>query len=218
MATAFYGTMSIATSVIGDPAFKSLWDATLDGYDEARLTYGITSVYGSDEEGGRTVYQVSGKTDDGFDEDAAACLCGSLSVEDAGRLLKALEDASAAIAFDIDEYDVDADSLTREKATVTVEDGRARLSDTSYDDVPVTSRKLVDMGFAEESELDDEELAVMVAAEIPDGPEADDLVDAIEDLREDARHDGVFTAEETADPVAFAQMLEASYADEDDIE
>ena len=57
MATAFYGTMSIATSVIGDPAFKSLWDATLDGYDEARLTYGITSVYGSDEEGGRTVYQ-----------------------------------------------------------------------------------------------------------------------------------------------------------------
>ena len=60
MATAFYGTMSIATSVIGDPAFKSLWDATLDGYDEARLTYGITSVYGSDEEGGRTVYQVSG--------------------------------------------------------------------------------------------------------------------------------------------------------------
>lgn len=218
MATAFYGTMSIDTSVIDDPAFKPLWDAALDGYDEAKLTYGITSVYGSDEEGGRTVYQVSGKTDDGFDEDAAACLCGSLPVEEAGRLLKGLEDASAAIAFDIDEYDVDADSLTREKATVSIKDGRARLSDTSYDDVPVTSRKLIDMGFADESELDDEELAVMVAAEIPDGPEADDLVDAIEDLREDARHDGVFTAEETADPVAFAQMLEASYADEDDIE
>lgn len=218
MATAFYGTMSIDTSVIIDPSFKPLWDATLDGYDEARLTYGITSVYGSDEEGGRTVYQVSGKTDDGFDEDVAACLCGSLSVEDAGRLLKALEDASAAIVFDIDEYDVDADSLTREKATVSIKEDRAHLSDTSYDDVPVTSRKLIDMGFADESELDDEELAVMVAAEIPDGPEADDLVDAIEDLREDARHDGVFTAEETADPVAFAQMLEASYADEDDIE
>ena len=218
MATAFYGTMSIDTSIIEGPAFKPIWDAALDGYDEDKTTYGITSVYGSDTEGGRTVYQVSGKTEDGFDEDAAVCLCGSLSVEDAGRLLAGLENAGAAIAFDINEYDIDADSITRERVTVSVKGGKARLSDASYDDVPVTSRALVDMGFAEESELDDEELSVMVAAEIPDGPEADDLVDAIEDLREDARHDGVFTAEETADPVAFAQMLEASYADEDDEE
>ena len=37
MATAFYGTMSIATSVIGDPAFKSLWDATLDEIGRAHV-------------------------------------------------------------------------------------------------------------------------------------------------------------------------------------
>ena len=46
MATAFYGTMSIDTSIIDDPAFKPIWDATIDGYDEDKTTYGITSVYG----------------------------------------------------------------------------------------------------------------------------------------------------------------------------
>lgn len=218
MSTAFYGTMSLATATADDPALAPLWSAALDGYDEAKLEYGITTVYSTDSADGLTVYQVSGKTEDGFDEDVDACLAGSLSADDAQALFAALEKAGATISFDINEYDVDSDGLTRERADVSIKDGRPQLSNTAYDDVPVTSRRLIDMGFAEESELDDEELAVMVAAEFPDGPEADDLVDAIEDLREDARHEGVFTAEETSDPVAFAQELEASYADEDDEE
>ena len=91
------------------------------------------------------------------------------------------------------------------------------LSQTTYEDEEVTSKRLCDLGFADESEMDDEELAVMLSAEHPDGPEADDLVDAIEDVRNDERHQGVFTQQETSDPVAFSQMIEAATADEGDI-
>ena len=125
-----------------------------------------------------------------------------------------LEAQKAVIAFDIYEYDADEDQLTHERCKAAIAGGEAMLSQTTYEDEEVTSKRLCDLGFADESEMDDEELAVMLSAEHPDGPEADDLVDAIEDVRNDERHQGVFTQQETSDPVAFSQMIEAATADE----
>lgn len=217
MATAFYGTMSISEELADNLEFKPLWQAALDSYDEDKLEWGITSVYGQDPEDGQMVYAISGSAPDSFDDQVAASLVGSLSKEQAGKLMEQLEALKATIAFDIYECDADDDQLTHETCQVAIVDGEAKLSGARYEDEEVTSKRLCDLGFADESELDDEELAVMLSAEHPDGPEADDLVDAIEDVRNDARHQGVFTQQETSDPVAFSQMIEAATADEDDI-
>lgn len=217
MATAFYGTMSISEDLADNLEFKPIWQAALDSYDEDKLEWGITSVYGQDPEDGQVVYAISGSTPDSFDDEVATCLCGSLSVAQAGELMEQLEAQKAIIAFDIYEYDADEDQLTHERCKAAIAGGEAVLSQTTYEDEEVTSKRLCDLGFADESEMDDEELAVMLSAEHPDGPEADDLVDAIEDVRNDERHQGVFTQQETSDPVAFSQMIEAATADEGDV-
>ena len=217
MATKFFGTMSISEELADNLEFKPIWQAALDSYDEDKLEWGITSVYSQDPEDGQVVYSISGSAPDSFDDEVATCLCGSLSVAQAGELMEQLEAQKAVVAFDIYEYDADQDQLTHETCKASIAGGEAKLSGATYEDEEVTSKRLCDLGFADESDLDDEELAVMLSAEHPDGPEANDLVDAIEDVRNDERHQGVFTQQETADPVAFSQMIEAATADEDDI-
>lgn len=217
----FYGTISIPEDVLSHRNFSGIWKKALGSYDEDKLEWGITSVYDTEEHGNNIVYQISGTTEEGFDDAAPWILHGSLDEDDTQKLYDALEEFDVVVSFDINEYanpDDTEDSITHETGKLQVKEGKVILSDTKYEDIPVTSQTLIDMGFANESEADDEELAVMLAEEYPDGPEPNDLIDAISDVRNDERHDGVFTQEETEDPVAFGQMIEAATADEDDIE
>ena len=220
----FYGSISVPEDVLSKRDFSSIWKKALASYDEDKLEWGITSVYEAEEEtageADRVAWQISGITEEGFDDATPWILQGSLEKNDAKKLYEALEKHEVELHFNINEYanpDNLEDSLTRETGTLTVKGGKVVLKDTDYQDVEITSQTLIDMGFATESEADDEELAVMLAAEYPDGPDANDLIDAISDVRNDNRHEGVFTQEETEDPVAFGQMIEAAPADEDDI-
>ncbi len=100
MATVFYGTMSISEDLADNLEFKPIWQAALDSYDEDKLEWGITSVYGQDPEDGQVVYTISGSTPGSFDDEVATCLCGSLSVAQAGELMEQLEAQKAVISFE----------------------------------------------------------------------------------------------------------------------
>lgn len=234
----FYGTIGLSEDMLSKRKFSSIWKKALASYNQENLTRGITTVYDTEEQEMPTlqpskadarvttnepqiIYQISGVTDEGFDEAAPWILHGSLSKEDIAALDDAIASLDVRFSFNINEYaragDVD-ESLVHESGNLVLQDGKLQVKDAHYEDIPITSRKLIDMGFAEESQADDEELAVMMAEEYPDGPEPDDLIDAISDVREDERHEGVFTKDETDDPIAFGQMIEAAISDEDDID
>lgn len=237
----FYGTIGLPEDMLSKRKFSSIWKKALASYNQENLTRGITTVYDTEEQdssanhtvkepkttGHKTadepqiVYQISGVTDEGFDEAAPWILHGSLSKEDIAALEAAIASLDVRFSFSINEYTRPGDedeSLVHESGNLVLQDGKLQVQDAHYKDIPITSRKLIDMGFAEESQADDEELAVMMAEEYPDGPEPDDLIDAISDVREDERHEGVFTKDETDDPIAFGQMIEAAISDEDDID
>lgn len=233
----FYGTIGLPEDILSKRNFSSIWKKALASYNQENLTRGITTVYDTEEQDApvfvkageaehevasfpQIVYQISGVTDEGFDEAAPWLLHGSLSKEDIDALEEAIASLDVHFSFDINEYARPGDedeSLVHETGALVFQGGKLRVQGAHYEDIPITSRKLIDMGFAEESQADDEELAVMMAEEYPDGPEADDLIDAISDVREDERHEGVFTKDETDDPVAFGQMIEAAISDEGDI-
>lgn len=234
----FYGTIGLPEDMLSKRKFSSIWKKALASYNQENLTRGITTVYDTEEQEMPTlqpskvdarvttnepqiIYQISGVTDEGFDEAAPWILHGSLSKEDIAALDDAIASLDVRFSFNINEYTGPGDedeSLVHESGNLVLQDGKLQVKDAHYEDIPITSRKLIDMGFAEESQADDEELAVMMAEEYPDGPEPDDLIDAISDVREDERHEGVFTKDETDDPIAFGQMIEAAISDEDDID
>lgn len=217
----FYGTFTLAKEALTHPVLAAIWQKALDSYDEDKLEWGITSVYSTTDMVDAIQYELGGLTDAGFDAAIATILAGSLNEIDTKRLYGALEDAKVAITYDINEYyqyaDAD-DGLLRETGAIVVFEGKPRLKDVEQINVPISSATLVDLGFANESPYDDEELAMMLAEQFPEGTQPDDLVDAIEDVREDPAHGGVFTEEETDDPIYFAEIINSSSVAEADIE
>lgn len=217
----FYGTLSIDNQALENQALAGSWQAALKTFDQSVQEWGITAVTSVDSDGAQTVYSITGKTDEGWDEAVDTILAGALSKDQAKMLYAALESLATPVAFDITEYleqEDTEDALSHETGQIVVKGGVAQVQGAQYEDIPVTSAKLVELGFAEESEMDDEELAVMVASSMPEGPKADDSIDAIADLRNDPKHGGVFTAEETSDPQTFIEELEGTYWDEMDDE
>lgn len=217
----FYGTLSIDQQALENQAFAGVWQEALKTFDQSVQEWGITTVTSVEPEAGVTVYSITGRTDEGWDESVDTILAGALDPDQTKMLYAAIETLGLAIGFDITEYleqEDTEDALSHETGAIKVVKGTPVLDGAKYEDIPVTSAKLVELGFAEESEMDDEELAVMVASSMPEGPKADDIIDAITDLRNDPKHGGVFTAAETSDPQTFIEELEGSYWDEMDDE